>query len=417
MDGKPGEARRWYFSPISPHAPWRLSLFTVELTQQCNFRCSYCCFSGLYHDRRKHNALVMSEATMHDTVRFILANRCPDRLTLVTFYGGEALLALDRMKTMVSTLRGKLGADVGFSISTNGYALTPEVVDWIAGLPDCHVYVTLDGHREWHDLNRRTRGGLPTYDRILANLKHFKANYPAEYQERVGFLVTLRHWHQLIDVSDRWMADPFLSGKLPKHVSFILPRTLEEMLHPASPPDERRRVLDVAFQRYRSGEKSMLTQQFVELTDQMHRTMQTLGPGNGIPKNEIEIRVSTCLEDLYRTFISTEGNVYICERFGSGHAIGHVREGRLDRLRLEGMEQAFIDRRNRRCTQCEAAVLCRICLTAANYTDTELDALCHTERATVKLLQEFAWQRRMFDRSQQLLQPTLIPQPPSEGGA
>lgn len=256
---------------------------------------------------------------MRDTIRFILANRCADRLTIITFYGGESLLALGKIKWMMKELRAVLGIGVGFSISTNGYALTPKVIDWLVSVSDCHVYITIDGYRDLHDQNRRTAGGLPTYDKILANLRYFKTAYPEEYQARV----------------------------------------------------------------------------FDELTASMLRNMLTAQSGK-------DVVVTTCLEDMYRTFVSAEGDVYICERFGSGHAVGSVADGKLDRARVERMEADFINRRNQRCSHCSAAVSCRICMTAANYTDMELDALCTTERMMIDLLKEFAWQRRMFDRRKQL---------------
>lgn len=332
---------------------------------------------------------------MRDTIRFILANRCADRLTIITFYGGESLLALGKIKWMMKELRAVLGIGVGFSISTNGYALTPKVIDWLVSVSDCHVYITIDGYRDLHDQNRRTAGGLPTYDKILANLRYFKTAYPEEYQARVGYLVTLSRWSQLPEVSERWRTDSFFGDKIPKHLSFLLPSNLSEMQNPASPIEERRKVMWIAFERYKYGEKSLLTQMFDELTASMLRNMLTAQSGK-------DVVVTTCLEDMYRTFVSAEGDVYICERFGSGHAVGSVADGKLDRARVERMEADFINRRNQRCSHCSAAVSCRICMTAANYTDMELDALCTTERMMIDLLKEFAWQRRMFDRRKQL---------------
>lgn len=394
MDGD-FQNEKWHFSSVHPHAPKRLSLFTVELTQQCNFRCSYCCFSGKYHDRRVHNAHIMSMQTMQETLNFILNGRCSDRLTIVTFYGGEALLALDKIKWMIQSLRSVLGKDVGFSISSNGYALTPSTIDWLCTIDDCEIYITIDGYEELHDANRRTVSGKPTYGRILSNLQYFKDKYPEEYLKRVNFLITLRTWKQLPDVSDRWRTNTFWSEKIPKHLSFILPVNVEEMRIPVSPINERREVLDIAFERYRQGEKSLLTQQFMEWTDNIHRGMQYVQEGN-------DISVVTCLEDMYRTFISAEGDIYICERFCSEYKIGSVDSGGIDEAQLQNLENSFVERRNRFCAECSAAQLCTLCMTSLNYNDEELDAICDTERAMVELIKEYSWKRRMFDRERQL---------------
>lgn len=328
---------------------------------------------------------------MQDTLRFILANRCLERPTTVTFYGGEALLARDRMEWMMTALRKEAGDDVRFSISSNGYALTPDVVDWICSIDNCEVYVTIDGYEELHDRNRRTVAGLPTYKTILQNLEYFKATYPEEYQQRVGFLVTLNKWNELPEVSDRWLGDVFLHDKLPKHLSFILPRSLQEMRSPVSPIGERARVLGLAFDRYMKGEKSLLTQQFVEWTDNIHQGMQVL-------HEDDELVAVTCLEDMYRVFVNAEGRVFLCERFCSEHSVGNVASGIVDEASLREMEERFIRLRNRHCTTCSAAALCTKCMTVLNYSDEELSALCDMERQMCALMKQYAWKRRMFDK-------------------
>lgn len=386
----------WSFSAIHPHSKRRLSLFTLELTQQCNFRCSYCCFSGKYHDRRVHNARQMTLETMEQTLRFIVDSHCKDRLTIVTFYGGEALLALDKIKWMISHLRLALGSNVGFSISTNGYALSKDVVDWLCTVDDCEVYITIDGYRELHNSNRRTAGGQPTFDRIMSNLRYFRDKYPVEYNKRVHFLVTLQRWRQLPEVSDKWMNNSFLRDKIPVHMSFILPKNIQEMRNSVSPMKERLEVLELALERYQKGEDSLLTRQFKEWTDGPLRNMSHW-------QNGTEITVATCLEDMYRTFISAEGDVYVCERFCSNFTIGHVSYKQvLDERKIDELEQHFIDRRNRLCTHCTAAKSCTMCMTSLNYSDEELSALCVTEREMCAAIKEYSWRRRMYDRKKEL---------------
>lgn len=395
MGGKT-QIDKWHFSSVHPHTPKRLSLFTVELTQQCNFRCRYCCFSGEYRDRRIHNSNVMSMKTMHQTVQFILQNRCTERLTIVTFYGGEALLELNRIKWMITALRNRLGKNVGFSISSNGYALLPSTVDWLCSIDDCEIYITIDGYKDLHDANRRTISQKPTYEKIISNLKYFKKNYPSDYKQRVHFLVTLERWLYLPDVSEFWKTNKFFDGIFPKHLSFVLPKNLDEMKNPKSSLEERKNVLEIALERYKLGEKSLLTQQFIEWTDSIYRGMQNINNGNNIS-------ILTCLDDMYRTFISTEGNIYICERFCSEYTIGKVSEQTIDESKLNNIEKLFIERRNRICAYCSEAPLCSFCMTSLNYSDDELFALCKIERSMVNLIREYAWKRRMHDREQQLL--------------
>ena len=49
----------------------RISMFTIEVTQQCNLRCKYCCYSGAYDDRREHSSNRLSTIDTYKCVDFI----------------------------------------------------------------------------------------------------------------------------------------------------------------------------------------------------------------------------------------------------------------------------------------------------------------------------------------------------------
>ena len=386
---------RWHFSSVKQHSPKRLSMFTIELTQQCNFRCTYCCYSGEYENNRKHNSLVMSDETLDKTIRFILNNRFPETKTSICFYGGEALLANKQLRLATNKLVDKLGDSVGFSLSTNGYNLTPVVIDWICSFKDFEVYITIDGYKELHDANRKTKDGYPTYDTIIDNLVYFKESYPEQYEKRVGFLVTLKSWKQLPEVSKKWQENSFLKDKIPNHLSFILPKNLYEMRHPTSTLQEKEEVLELAYRDYTSGIKSILVSTFVEWTDEIIRGLQNYAYNN-------EILTNTCLEDLYKIFITANGDIYLCERINSNFPIGNVTNGIINDDKLKELEDSFISQKNRLCSECEAVTYCTMCMTNLNYKDEELSSICKNERSTMALLKEYAWKRRMFDRQKSI---------------
>ena len=49
----------------------QIGIYTIEITQQCNLRCKYCCYSGEYHNRRKHNNSEISWETLEQCITFI----------------------------------------------------------------------------------------------------------------------------------------------------------------------------------------------------------------------------------------------------------------------------------------------------------------------------------------------------------
>lgn len=370
-------------------------MFTIELTQQCNFRCTYCCYSGKYDHNRKHNNLVISNETLDETIRFILNNRCPEIKTSICFYGGEALLAYKKLRLATNELVNKLGNHVGFSLSTNGYNLTPTVIDWICSFPDFEINITIDGYKELHDANRKTTDGRPTYDTIISNLVYFRESHPEQYEKRVHFLVTLKSWKQLPVASTMWQNNPFLKNKIPRHLSFILPKNLYEMEHPTSTLQEKEEVLNLAYRGYTSGERSLLVSTFVEWTDEINRGLQNFTYDNKIVTN-------TCIEAMYKTFITANGDIYLCERINSDFLIGNVKTGVIDDERLKEIEDSFISQKNRLCSECDAATYCTRCMLNLNYNDVELSSICKNERSTMALLKEYAWKRRMFDRQESI---------------
>ncbi len=389
MDGKGGSNKT--FKAVTPHGKPQLSLFVVELTEQCNFRCKYCCFSGEYHERREHSEKYMNSTTAERVVEFINANYYPGRPVRVTFYGGESLLAFGVMKSMAEKLTAVHGDNITFGISTNGYLLTADVVDWICDQSHCDVFVSLDGDRETHNRNRITRTGIATYDRILGNLRNFHKRYPQDYLKRVEFLVTLSEYTDLVRVSDYWKGDDFLRLKQPSHVSFLLPRDKEEMELSDKKYASFKTLLATAFQRYCAGEESLLVNKFTEWTGQIDASATD------------EITVTTCVEKLYRTFITVSGDLYLCERFNRDFQIGSIYDTLMfDPTKAEELESHFISRRNKRCSNCHVAEWCSMCMTSLNYSDEEMDILCSKERKIIELIKDFSWKRRRFNREKEL---------------
>lgn len=333
----------------------------------------------------------MGKETLERTIDFITENHCRERLVRVTFYGGEALLAIDTMRWMVKSLSERLGENIEFGISTNGFLLRPEVVDWICSLPKCRVYVSLDGDRRTHDANRVTRDGRATYDTVVSNLRYFAEKYPEQYLQRVDFLVTLERYGQLVEISDIMRSDEFLGKKTPVHLSFVMPRNKEERHLSEKEKEDFKEMLDTAYRRYRLGEKSLLVKKFIEWTDIFNASATE------------DIALTTCVEDLYRLFISTEGDVYLCERFDSRFKLGDVTDS-IDvvKSKAEELEQRFVDRRNIVCRDCKVAIWCSMCMTSLNYSDNELEDMCSKEKEILPIVMTYSRKRRMHDRLKEL---------------
>ncbi|AEE94529.1 Radical SAM domain protein [Acidianus hospitalis W1] len=137
---------------------------TLVLTYRCNFDCVYC-----FQKAFRNNSSV-SDKVVRGFIKYVRTH-ANGRKVRVTYFGGEPLLELRRIKeisTQLSDLK------YSFSIVTNGSLLTRHVFDELKSLGLTHVQITLDGPREVHDKRRYFVGGKGSYDIILKNLKEIQ---------------------------------------------------------------------------------------------------------------------------------------------------------------------------------------------------------------------------------------------------
>lgn len=103
---------------------YKVSMLTLQVTQKCNFRCSYCNFTyGDNITNRSHSPVSMTWETMKEAVDFFAAHSRDKREVNIGFYGGEPLLELELIKKGIDysqyVFRGK---HLTYSMTTNGSA-------------------------------------------------------------------------------------------------------------------------------------------------------------------------------------------------------------------------------------------------------------------------------------------------------
>ena len=150
---------------------------SILTTLNCNFGCGYC-YQGDRSSSSHSPSLAshMSVETAAEVVRWVegqLDAVQPERLVL-SFLGGEPLLNTPAIRTIASELMvasHARGIRQVVTLVTNGLLLTESTVRDLLPFGLAGVKVTLDGARETHDRSRPLRGGQPTFDRIIENLR------------------------------------------------------------------------------------------------------------------------------------------------------------------------------------------------------------------------------------------------------
>ena len=140
----------------------------------CNLACEYCYYlekSGLY--RRVPNHL-LSESLLERFVEQYIGSQTM-RDVMFTWHGGEALLRPLSFYRKAVALQKKYahGHNILNCLQTNGILLNDE---WCRFFKDegWLIGISIDGPERFHDEYRRSRGGQPTFARVMRGIELLK---------------------------------------------------------------------------------------------------------------------------------------------------------------------------------------------------------------------------------------------------
>ncbi|MDR2441579.1 MAG: radical SAM protein, partial [Planctomycetaceae bacterium] len=132
-------------------------LLILEITQQCNLRCEYCCYGNSYSSFRNHSRKIMDIEVAKRAIDEFLHRDSQERHA-ISFYGGEPLLAFGLLQSIID-YSNQLADDLGkqrpsFNLTTNGTLLNDSIIHYFVK-NDIAVLISLDGARESHDRCRK----------------------------------------------------------------------------------------------------------------------------------------------------------------------------------------------------------------------------------------------------------------------
>jgi uncharacterized protein len=159
VDGTP------YVDDVPPAEP-PVRALSLAVAQKCNLGCTYC-----YADGGSFGgpAASMPLDTAMASVDLLFSEVTPGDRVNLAFLGGEPLLNRAVIRAATAKARAvaeERGAEVTFSITTNGTQLTAEDGDFFE--EHCFaVTVSLDGPARVHDRLRPFLGGRGSYERVL----------------------------------------------------------------------------------------------------------------------------------------------------------------------------------------------------------------------------------------------------------
>ena len=160
-----------------PRAPLAFHLMAKPTGAICNLDCEYCFFLSkemLYPGSRFRMARELQETYIRQLLE--AHQRAPE--VVVAWQGGEpTIMGLEFFRRSIELQReyARPGQRILNTLQTNGTLLDDEFGAFLKE-HEFLVGISIDGPREIHDTYRVSKGGKPTFDRVIRGLEHLKAH-------------------------------------------------------------------------------------------------------------------------------------------------------------------------------------------------------------------------------------------------
>lgn len=368
------EVYQWQFDPLASFSTMpAVYMYIIGLTEQCNLRCTYCCYSGEYKNNRSHGIHSMTQNDIGLILDFI-QQETTQRPIRIAFYGGEPLLHFSLIEYAVKRGRERWRSEVAFSISTNGTLLTPEKVDWLVA-NSVELAISIDGTEAFHNHNRVDSQGNGSYTKVYNALSYIKNTYP-DYIQNIALQMTLPSFRNLAQIAKEWHKDDILKNIALSNIHGLSPNFNKgvEKVNYEQVKELYFHLLNV----YQNHQDWLVLKVFFEQAIAYWKDRPVVDVGDSVP-------MSTCMPVNTKLYIDTELQIGVCEKMSDNYRIGSVRNG-IDWDKANELVREYYGKRAGRCSLCPAVRMCNMCLTAVEYEDAQWDVLCHNEQVYAKVL-------------------------------
>ena len=167
-----------------------MAKITLQVTQNCNFRCSYCPYTSNSAGFRTHNSKRMSLDIALRSIDFAKEHSIDTKEFLISFYGGEPLLEYQLIKKVVAySKQALLGKKLVFNFTTNASLITDEMAEFLEE-NDFELIVSLDGPKQINDRNRKLASGKGSaFDATMGALERIHDRYPKLFEKTMCNMV------------------------------------------------------------------------------------------------------------------------------------------------------------------------------------------------------------------------------------
>ncbi|MDY3122450.1 radical SAM protein [Suipraeoptans intestinalis] len=301
-------------SHLSFFAQSHLTTLVLQITQQCNFRCSYCIYGGNYFTR-EHSNEKMTWDLAKSAVDFYISHSFDEQEASISFYGGEPLLEFNLITQIVlyaeKRLKHKL---LSFSMTTNGFLLDKHILDFLVS-HNFRIMISLDGDESTHNANRKLKGGQNTFTKVYTNILTIKREYPDFFNSRVTYNAVFSNTTDLKE-SFNLFADSGIFSPLNISINFVDSSDMkdDQLIYKHN---KKKDYLNYEYLKLLAAQIGMKkVDNRILLIVNMFSNFRKLYDSLRIhyPEQKIMAHNGPCLPGINKLFVTVNGLFYPCER-------------------------------------------------------------------------------------------------------
>lgn len=363
----------WTFEPNKPFTAMPgVEMFIIGITEECNLRCRYCCYSGEYQNNRTHSNRHMCENDIEEIYNFI-DKTTPIHPLRIAFYGGEPMTQYHLVQYAINKAEERWNEDVLFSVTTNATLLSAERIDWLMAH---HVKMefSIDGTAKFHDRNRVDQVGNGSFHQMYQALSYI-ANEHHEYLTNIQLLMTLPSVEDILSIAEDWYNDSVLRQLTPSHIASLAPNFVNgvEKKEYITLKEQYMTLLNI----YEQHQDWSVLKAFFDECIAYWKDRPIVDAGSSVP-------MSTCMPRNTKLYIDVSKQIAVCEKISDQYRIGCIFEG-IDWDKANSHVSTYYNKRVQRCSHCPAIRVCDLCLTTIEFNDEQWDVLCHNEQVYAQL--------------------------------
>lgn len=361
---------------------------TFEITDACNLNCTYCGYGELYSDHDARENKMLSEKTAIRLLEYLgdlwksTLNTSFHKNVYISFYGGEPLINMPFICTVVDFIENKLNCNTRsfiFSMTTNG-VLLHKYIDFLVE-HKFNLLISLDGNEE-NNMYRLDKNKNSSFKLITKNIENIQEKYPDYFKKNVNFNAVLHNKNSVESIyhffKNKYSKTPSI-GELnntgirdeKKNEFWQMYKNSTNSLFQSEHYSEIEKNMFMDSATYRSA--ALYLMQYSEYS---FKDYNELLYGKSKLKNSIPS--GTCLPFSKKIFVTVNGKLLPCERIGHQFTLGKVTDSEVE-LDFEAIAKRYNEYYAKIKTQCKSCHNRKACIQCLfNLDDIEKDkVLCH----------------------------------------